>query len=391
VVPRLACGGVEMFLLRLCPHLRARGHDVEVVTTEERGEWFERVAARVPTVHVETEGHFRRCRRPLRVGRFLAGAGYDMVFLNGDLPAQQSLTMLPDRVVAVPIIHSDRETTYRIAAANADAWNLAVAVGPKLAQTAAARLPHRPVVEIVTGVDLPELTAWETRSVMTGDELRVLFVGRIVQGAKNVMLLPEVIRRCRAEGLNVRLTVAGDGEDRAALAESVHELGVAEHVDLLGAVPPEAVYLLLLNHHALMLPSFYEGLPLVLMEAQACGCVPVASRLPGITTPIVEEGETGWLVDVGDGEGFAQALGKLYRAPEQWAAMSAAAHEQAIAYFSIDRMADDYARLIREALAGKYPLPRSRRGRLPVNPRMYWRECLPPRVRALGRRILGRT
>jgi glycosyltransferase involved in cell wall biosynthesis len=380
-----------MFLLRLCPHLRARGHDIEVVTTQERGEWFERMAAHVPTVHVDVDGHFRRCRRPLRVGRFLGQASHDMVFLNGDLLAQQSLTMLPDRVVAAPVIHSDRETTYRLAAANSEAWNLVVAVGPKLAQTAAARLPHRPVVEIMPGVDPPGPSAFAQRSVMTGDELRVLFVGRIVQGTKNVMLLPEVVRQCREEGLNVRLTVAGDGEDRAALAERVRGLGVTEHMDLIGAVPPEEVYPLLLDHHALMLPSFYEGLPLVLAEAQACGCVPVASRLEGVTTAVVEDGRTGWLVDVGDGEGFAEALRQLYRDPERWAAMSAAGHAEAVTHFSVDRMTDDYARLIREALAGKYPLPRSRRGRLPVNPRMYWRECLPPQVRALGRRVLGRS
>ena len=380
-----------MFLLRLCPHLRARGHEVEVVTTEERGEWFERVAERVPTVHVETERRFRRCRRPLRVGGFLTRAGYDMVFLNGDPLAQQSLTMLPDRVVAAPIIHSDRETAYRIAAANSEAWNVVVAVGPKLAQVAGARLAHRPVVEIMHGVDLPQPTAWARRSVMTGDRLRVLFVGRIVQSIKNVMLLPEVIRQCRAEGMDVRLTVAGDGEDRAALAERVQALGVAEHVDLIGAVPPEDVYPLLLGHHVLMLPSFYEGFALVLAEAQACGCVPVASRLAGVTTPVVEHGQTGWLVGVGDWEGFADALRQLYRDPDRWAVMSAAGHEHAAARFSIDRMTDDYARLIREALAGQYPLPRSRRGRLPVDPRMYWRECVPPQVRALGRRILGRA
>ena len=361
------------------------------MTTEERGEWFEHVAARVPTTHVEAARSFRRCRRPLRVGRLLARGGYDVVFLNGDPVAQQSLTMLPDRVVAAPIIHSDRESAYRIASANAEAWNVVVAVGPKLAQTAAARLPRRPVVEIMHGVDSPEPAALARRRRMTGDELRVLFLGRIIQSIKNVLLLPEVIRRCRVEGLNVRLTVAGEGEDREALAARAQELRVGEHVDLIGAVPPRQVYPLLLEHHVLVLPSFYEGFALVLAEAQACGCVAIASRLPGVTTPVIEPGRTGWLVEVGDPEGYADALRELYRDPERWAAMSAAGRERVEALFSTERMVGDYERLIQEALAGKYPLPRSRRGRLPVNPRMYWRECLPPRVRELGRRILGRT
>ncbi len=379
-----------MFLLRLCPHLRARGYDVEVVTTEERGEWFGLLAERVPTVHVEGYGRFPRCRHPFRVGGFLARVGYDVVFLNGDELAQQSLTMLPDRMVVAPIIHSDGETTYRLNFANAEAWNVLVAVGPRIRERACARFPGRPVVEIMHGVPLPSPEAWASRRVLTRDELRVIFLGRVVQSIKNVMLLPDALRRCREAGVQARLTVAGEGPDRETLEARVAELGLAKHVEFVGAVPPGEVYPLLLDHHALALPSFYEGFGLALAEAQACGCVPVVSRLEGVTTPTIDEGSTGYLVDVGDVEGFAEALIRLGRDPSQWARMSAAAHAHVREHLSVDRMVDQYARLIDDALAGRYPLPRSRRGRLPVDPSLYWRQCVPPWVRAAGRRVLRR-
>lgn len=389
-VPRLECGGVEMFLLRLCPHLRRRGYDVEVITTEERGNWFQRMDALVPTRHIERANLLSRCVHPLRVGRRLSHWDYDVLFPNGDPLTQQSLTMLPDRVVVAPIIHSDRETTYRIASANADAWNAVVGVSPRICKEARRRLRGRPVVEILHGVELPTESAWAARSIFAGSELRLLYLGRIVQPIKNVMILPEVLSTCRASGFRVNLTVAGEGPDKAALKARVSELRLSDRVEFAGEIPPERVYPLLLEHHALILPSFSEGLPLALIEAQACGCVPIASRLEGISTVVIEDGRSGCLVPPGDARAFAAALGKLYANPEQWATMSVLCHARAAERFSIDRMVEDYANLIDDAVAGRYPLPRSRRGRLPVALSLYWRECVPPLARQAARRLLRR-
>jgi glycosyltransferase involved in cell wall biosynthesis len=389
-IPRLTCGGVEVFLLRLCPHLRERGFEVEVLTTDEPGEWFERASERLPVTHIAGARRFPHCWHPLRVGRRLAQGDYDVIFLNGDPFSQQSLAMLPDSVVAAPIVHSDRYTSYRLAFANSDAWNVLVAVSPKIVNVALERFPRRRVVEILHGVALPEAAAWARRRAMTGDELRVIFVGRLVQSIKNVMLLPEVIRQCRAAGTNATLTVVGDGPDRTALEACVCDMGLVRYVDFLGEVPPEDVYPLLLDHHALLLPSFYEGLPLALMEAQACGCVPIASALPGVTTPAVRHRRTGWLVQPAHTEGFAGFLHRLALRPETWAAMSEAAHAYVAAKHSVERMADGYVRLIEEARAGEYPLLRSRRGRLPADPALYWRELIPGWARTAARRVLRR-
>jgi glycosyltransferase involved in cell wall biosynthesis len=389
-IPRLTCGGVEVFLLRLCPHLRDRGFEVEVITTDEPGEWFERASERLPVTHIAGARRFPHWWHPLRVGRWLAEGDYDVVFMNGDPFSQQSLAMLPDSVVAAPVVHSDRHTAYRLAFANSDAWNVLVAVGPRISKVASERFPRRRVVEIMHGVDLPETAAWARRRAMTGDELRVIFVGRLVQSIKNVLLLPEIIRQCRVEGTNATLTVVGDGPDRAALEARVCELGLVEYVDFVGEAPPEDVYPLLLDHHALLLPSFYEGLPLTLMEAQACGCVPIASALPGVTTPAVRHRRTGWLVRPGHTESFVAFLHRLCRRPATWTDMSEAAHAYVAAKHSVERMVDGYVRLTEEARAGEYPLPRSRRRRLPADPSLYWREFVPGWARAIGRRILRR-
>jgi glycosyltransferase involved in cell wall biosynthesis len=162
-------------------------------------------------------------------------------------------------------------------------------------------------------------------------------------------------------------------------------------VELVGSVPPEQVIGLLLDHDALLLPSFYEGLPLTLLEAQACGCVPVASRLPGVTDAAVAADQTGFLVPVQSAQGYADALAQLAREPDTWARMSAAGHERAGREFSIARMAEDYRTLIEDALSGRYPLARSRSRGPALDMGLYWRECVPGWAKAVGRRLAGRS
>ena len=390
VIPRLACGGVETFLLRLCPRLRDHGYAVEIVTTEEPGEWFDRFADEFPTIHIGGADQFPRFAHPFRVGRRLAGAEYDVLFVNSDPLAQQCLTMLPDHVVAIPVVHSDRGTAYRIAFTNHSAWNALVAVGPRIGDVARETLPERPVLQILPGVEMPPERDWRRRRAMTGNDLRVIFVGRLVADVKNVMILPAVIRQCRDRGVDAHLTVAGDGPDCGALKKAVQELSLTRYVDFVGEVPPRSVYDLLLDHHALVLPSFYEGLASVLLEAQACGTVPVASLLPGVTTAVVEEGRTGRLVSPTDAGGFATALARLWGDPPAWRAMSVAGHVLTAEQFSLDRMAHDYVRTIEDALSGRYPLPRSRRGRLPVAPSLYRSYLVPSWVRDAARWALRR-
>ena len=74
-----------------------------------------------------------------------------------------------------------------------------------------------------------------------------------------------------------------------------------------------------------MLPSRREGLPVALMEAMACGLPSVASRLPGSTETIIDDGVTGLLVPPGDHHALAGAMASVLRDPQLASALSAAA------------------------------------------------------------------
>jgi hypothetical protein len=135
------------------------------------------------------------------------------------------------------------------------------------------------------------------------------------------------------------------------------------------------------------MPSLYEGLPIVLLESQACGCVPVVSKLPGITDVAVEEGETGVLVNVQDIAAFAQSVAALYRDPARWSRMSRAGNARVRERFSVEMMGKSYLELVTDAVSGRYPLRHPRASRRVIDLSLFsWRDFLPFSIRQLIRR-----
>jgi glycosyltransferase involved in cell wall biosynthesis len=133
----------------------------------------------------------------------------------------------------------------------------------------------------------------------------ILFVGRLHDAQKRVSdalkalwLLPE----------NWRLTVAGSGPDEAPLRRLADELRVGERVSFAGFVgDSERLRDLYRRADVVAMPSTYEGLPMVLLEAMSCGTPVVGSRIPAIAG-VVRDGETGSLFPVGAPDRLASAL-----------------------------------------------------------------------------------
>ena len=383
------CGGMEAFLLRLGRYLREQGCEVEVLTTIEPGEWFRRW----DELHIRAE-HVAGAQSPgflvppvhsLRVAARLRQGNYDVILLNHARHAQASLARLSDEVVVIPILHNDAEEIYRVGCGNQDAWNVAVAVSPKVAMTARGRTGDRPVLEVLSGVDIPNHALWQQRSALRG-RVELTFIGRLDHAQKGVLWIPDIYQACLDRGIDAGLTIVGEGPDSPALHQRLSDYGLSGRTRSLKGLTTEGIYQLLLSAHILLMPSQYEGLPIALLESQACGCVPVVSRLPGITDAAVDEGRTGMLVPVGDVPAFAEAVAVLYHDPARWSQMSSAAHARASQRFSVEAMGGSYLQLIDDTMNGRYPLPRSRRYQRPLDLSVFsWRDFLPRRLRRLGR------
>jgi len=150
----------------------------------------------------------------------------------------------------------------------------------------------------------------------------LLFVGRL-RIRKGVEVLLAALQGMRAAhpGASIpRLLIAGDGEHRAALERRAAELGLLAEPDpavrFLGRCDAGRVRGLLGGACALVVPSIYEGMPLVVLEAMAAGLPVIASRVSGIPE-VVADGRTGWLVPPEDPERLAAALAAAVGDPDE--------------------------------------------------------------------------
>ncbi len=131
-------------------------------------------------------------------------------------------------------------------------------------------------------------------------------VGRLDE-QKGQLILVEAFADAVDAGLTSRLTLIGDGPLRAAIEERLRQRNIADRVDLTGWLPASEVRNHLLASRALVLPSFAEGLPVVIMEAMATMRPVLASRITGIPE-LVREGSEGWLITPSDREALCAAL-----------------------------------------------------------------------------------
>ncbi|MEW6074530.1 MAG: glycosyltransferase [Planctomycetota bacterium] len=145
------------------------------------------------------------------------------------------------------------------------------------------------------------------------DVPRLLCVGRLCAQKGHFVLL-RAAARLVAAGVELELVLAGDGELRAPIEALAGRLGLRDRVRILGWIGGERVRDEILAARALVLPSFAEGLPVVIMEALALGRPVVSTFVAGIPELVVP-GESGWLVPAGDADALAAALREVLAAP----------------------------------------------------------------------------
>lgn len=173
---------------------------------------------------------------------------------------------------------------------------------------------------------------------------RFVCVGRICE-QKGQLLLVEAVAKLAARGLALELVIAGDGEMRPQLEASIARHGLEGRVAITGWIGGEAVRDEILAARALVLPSFAEGLPVVLMEAMALRRAVISTYVAGIPE-LVRPGENGWLAPAGDLEALCRALEEAAACPvETLERMGNAAFQRAAARHSIDVEAAELARL----------------------------------------------
>lgn len=151
------------------------------------------------------------------------------------------------------------------------------------------------------------------KAVDPPDEPVLLTIGRLA-GQKGQLVLIDAAAILARRGRRFHLRVIGDGELREQIEIHIADAGLEEFVELMGWRSGPEVRAALEGSRALVLSSFAEGLPVVIMEAFALERPVVSTAIAGIPE-LVRPGESGWLVPAGSAEALADALEEVLDTP----------------------------------------------------------------------------
>ena len=143
---------------------------------------------------------------------------------------------------------------------------------------------------------------------------RFVCVGRICE-QKGQLLLVEAASRLRDEGHEFELLLVGDGEMKAEVERYVAEKKLEDCVKLTGVATSTQVRDFILESRAMVLPSFAEGLPMVLMEAMALGRPVISTYIAGI--PELVDSDSGWLIISGSVDHVTDAMRSALTTPQE--------------------------------------------------------------------------
>ncbi|MGE1081703.1 glycosyltransferase family 4 protein [Pseudomonas shirazensis] len=175
---------------------------------------------------------------------------------------------------------------------------------------------------------------------------RLVCVGRLCE-QKGQLLLLEAAQKLAAQGTAFELVLAGDGEMRAEIETLIARHGLQGQVRITGWISSGQVREELLAARALVLPSFAEGLPVVIMEAMALRRPVLTTYVAGIPE-LVRPGENGWLFPAGAVQELAAAMADCLGQPDEvLQRMGDAAHQRVLERHDIDTEAAKLASYFR--------------------------------------------
>jgi glycosyltransferase involved in cell wall biosynthesis len=203
----------------------------------------------------------------------------------------------------------------------------------------------------------------------------LLYVGRFDDEQKRISDVVKVIRKLSEIGLDFEFDLVGDGTEmsnvRSGLASEIDSGRVRVH----GWLEAGQVIEMMRASEVLILASAYEGFCISLTEAMANGCTPIVSDIRSGNKQLVDNGENGYIVPIGDVDAFVDRIGLLAKDRDRLSRMRVAAWETG-RRFSVERMVDSYERCFERAVEGAsenprttelgFPLMKSCRSRYPL-------------------------
>lgn len=320
-VPSGQISGVDTFSTHLVRGLLDRGIDAAILGQARReGPLGLQLAGDVPIEEAPYRPGMSWRERWRTLTGHLAGQGPAIYLPGYDFDHSGVSGALPDHVKVVAIAHSDETAHYGHVMRIGDASNAIVGVSDAITAHLAGLAPGwvERLHSVPYGVDLgPDLDPGPSTDLEASTEhdarspLRIVYVGRVVEHQKRTEDLVRIAGELAARGVDFALTIVGDGPERAALQAHATELERAGRIRFAGTMDNAAVLGLLRESDAFLLVSCFEGLSVSMLEAMACGTVPVVSATRSGVPQVLRHGENGLVAPIGSVEAFADHLQSL--------------------------------------------------------------------------------
>lgn len=316
-LPRM--GGIELHLRDLALALRARGLDARIVTTTRGPADVDGVPVRRIPAWLSPVGGFAYTPRALAtLAEVIRGDGFDVVHAHASVvsPVAYAGALAGARAKLPTILtfHSMLHRSAVLLGASEALFGWArerivlSAVSSVVAAQAARWIPDAGVAVLPNGIDTGFWRA--LRPAPDGAEVRFVTAMRLSRKKRPAALLRAFAAASRlVNGAPpLRLVIAGDGPDRAALSRHAAQLGIADRVELTGQLSRDALRTLYASAHAFVLPSERESFGIAALEARAAG-LPVIAMLGSGARDFIRQGVEGILAR--DEPELGRAIGRL--------------------------------------------------------------------------------
>jgi colanic acid/amylovoran biosynthesis glycosyltransferase len=208
--------------------------------------------------------------------------------------------------------------------------------------------------KLASGVDMTQF-AYKERTLLPGEPLRILTVGRLVE-KKGIEYSLRAVAKVVEKHADLQYDIVGEGPLRCKLQKLIHELGRDNNVRLHGEKDSSYVRQMMNQCHLFMLTSVtaadgnQEGTPCALLEAQASG-IPVVSTWHSGIPEIVLDRQTGFLAPERDVEGLADQLSYLIEHPQIWPDLGRNGRRHVDEYHNIAKLNQQMVKIFEETIS----------------------------------------
>lgn len=379
-------GGLYTFFQEMRPAFRSVGVDFRCVAPHPKQDYGagrnigDEGVVLIPFDGDDEEGFVGR------LSQYLVQEDYKgVVVVPGNSVASTLLPcILPPSIVSIAMVPHNGRGVYRPTSRIRRHLDWIVAVNTRLHDDLIERYGVGPaqVKRIFIGINTASC-GFQPRKAGSG-RLTVAFTSRLEDLQKNVLILPEILDAVRKLGGEYVLRILCGGPDEAALRKKFRRMNLLDQVDFEPKISREDLLVALASADVFLMTSRFEGCPHALIEAMACGCVPVVSQLPGIFDTMVQEGVEGFLCDLDNPRDFARCLHELAQDAGKRERMGTAARERAVRDFDVKRAVAAYGELLVQSNSGKSAEPLSLCDAFRLHGRIgkgNWRAFIPSAVK----------